>query len=81
MWLDHSIPPQKLIKMHRGQKINHFPGMYHLAKKNFLCHNMNKMYNVFPEEYNFSPQTWTLPAGLPDLKAYFVSLRPQSEDE
>ena len=45
--------------------------MYHLAKKNFLCHNMNKMYNVFPEEYNFSPQTWTLPAGLPDLKAYF----------
>lgn len=40
-----------------GQKINHFPGMYTLARKNNLAQNLNLMQKYFPDEYNFFPET------------------------
>ena len=36
MWCDGFVPPEKLSKMKQYQKINHFPGMYNIARKNLL---------------------------------------------
>jgi len=47
--------------MEHHQKINHFPGMYALSRKNLLAKNLMKMRKKSPEEYNYFPLTWTLP--------------------
>ena len=53
------------------QRINHFPGMYALARKDHLARNLNRMQRVLPDEYNFFPQTWLLPAEYGDFKKQF----------
>jgi tubulin polyglutamylase TTLL6/13 len=47
--------------MHLFQKINHFPGIHVIARKNLLGHNLTNMGKKFPDEYNFFPMTWMLP--------------------
>lgn len=69
-WTDSAIPPEKLARMKPYQKINHFPGMYTLARKNNLARNLGRMRKVRPEDFDFFPMTWTLPAELAELKAY-----------
>jgi tubulin polyglutamylase TTLL6/13 len=44
--------------------------MYALARKNFLARNLTKLRKVFPEDYDFYPQTWVLPSEFADLKTY-----------
>jgi tubulin polyglutamylase TTLL6/13 len=53
------------------QKINHFPGMYSLARKNHLGRNLMKMAKQFPDSYKFFPKTWLLPAEFGDFKSQF----------
>lgn len=60
-WTDFSIDPDILIKMHLFQKINHFPGIHVIARKNLLGQNLTSMSRKFPNEYNFFPMTWMLP--------------------
>ena len=71
-WTDNAVQPEKLAKMKPYQKINHFPGMYGLARKNYLARNLTKLRRVFPEELNFFPVTWVLPAEYAELKSYAV---------
>lgn len=59
------------MKMKPYQRINHFPGMYAIARKNLLARNLMKMQAKFPQEYNFFPKTWTLPAEMLDFKSQF----------
>ena len=44
------------------QRINHFPGMGEICRKDNLSRNFKMMRRVRPAEYNFSPQSWLLPA-------------------
>lgn len=44
------------------QKINHFPGMNEICRKDSLARNMNRMLKLFPKDYNIFPRTWCLPA-------------------
>lgn len=44
------------------QKVNHFPGMIELCRKDLLARNLNRMLRLFPKEYNIFPRTWCLPA-------------------
>ena len=67
-WQDGAVAPDKFSKMQLFQKINHFPGMSTLAKKNNLAENLNLMQKVCPDDYNFFPETWVLPKDLFDLK-------------
>lgn len=53
------------------QRINHFPGMYGIARKNLLARNLMKMKNNHQVEYNFFPETWVLPAEMGSFKAQF----------
>ncbi|XP_037318794.2 tubulin polyglutamylase ttll6 [Pungitius pungitius] len=52
------------------QKINHFPGMSEICRKDLLARNMNRMLKLFPRDYNIFPRTWCLPADYSDLQAF-----------
>lgn len=69
-WTDGVVQPERLSQMKPFQKINHFPGMYSLARKNYLAKNLNKMRKNFPDEYDFFPRSWLIPAELSDLRSY-----------
>ena len=68
-WTDNAVPSEKLSKMRIYQKINHFPGMHGICKKNYLAWNLNKMLKIYPNEYNFYPRTWVLPGDYADFKS------------
>ena len=44
------------------QKINHFPGMSEICRKDLLARNMNRLWKQFPKDYAIFPKTWCLPA-------------------
>jgi tubulin polyglutamylase TTLL6/13 len=69
-WTDSAVPTEKLTKMKPYQKINHFPGMHGICKKNYLAWNLNKMLKIYPNEYNFFPRTWVLPGDYSDFKIH-----------
>ena len=72
-WTDAAVQPEKLSRMKLYQKINHFPGMYTLARKNYLAKNLNRLRKVFPKDFNFFPKTWLIPAEYSDLASHFNS--------
>jgi tubulin polyglutamylase TTLL6/13 len=50
------------------QKINHFPGMNEICRKNFLARNVTKFAKMFPKEFHFFPKTYILPNEWSDFK-------------
>jgi tubulin polyglutamylase TTLL6/13 len=71
LWTDEGVPVDRLYKMKPFQRINHFPGMYTLARKDHLARNLNKMQKRFETDYKFFPQTWLLPAEFGDFRKQF----------
>ncbi|CAM4710344.1 unnamed protein product [Leuciscus chuanchicus] len=69
-WTDCSVSLDRVMDMKRYQKINHFPGMNEICRKDLLARNMNRMLKLFPKEYNIFPRTWCLPADYSDFQAY-----------
>lgn len=69
LWTDNAVQPETLSKMQPFQKINHFPGMYSLARKTNLARNLMRMRKAFPDDYKFFPQTWLLPSESADFKS------------
>ncbi|KAI7792587.1 tubulin polyglutamylase ttll6 [Triplophysa rosa] len=69
-WTDCSVSLDRVMDMKRYQKINHFPGMNEICRKDLLARNMNRMLKLFPKEYNILPRTWCLPADYSDFLAY-----------
>ena len=61
IWHDGGVSSEKLSKLRDYQRINHFPGMYILAHKNYLAMNIHKMMRIFDKEYKIAPATWLLP--------------------
>ncbi|XP_051162102.1 tubulin polyglutamylase TTLL13-like isoform X2 [Leptopilina boulardi] len=69
-WTDLSISIERAKEMKRFQKVNHFPGMTELCRKDLLARNLNRMLKLFPQDYNFFPKTWCFPADLGEAIAY-----------
>ncbi|CAG9327501.1 ttll-11_9 [Blepharisma stoltei] len=69
-WTDSAVEPDKLARMKLYQKINHFPGMYALARKNHLAKNLNRLRKSLPKDFKFFPRTWLVPAEFSDLRQY-----------
>ena len=61
LWADNAIPSSLYSRMKPFQKVNHFPGMSALSRKNNLARNLAKLHKIFPKEYNFTPRTWLFP--------------------
>ncbi len=60
-WIDTSVSIERVMRMKKFQKINHFPGMAEISRKDFLAKNLTRMQKMFPEDYNFFPATFTMP--------------------
>ncbi|XP_024866412.2 LOW QUALITY PROTEIN: tubulin polyglutamylase ttll6 [Kryptolebias marmoratus] len=69
-WTDCSVSLDRVRDMKRYQKINHFPGMSEICRKDLLARNLNRMLKLFPKDYNVFPRTWCLPADYSDFQVY-----------
>ena len=70
-WADTALSTEKYIALKTYQKINHFPGMSCIARKNNLGRNLMRLQKLFPDDYNFFPQTWLLPIDFLEFKNQF----------
>lgn len=66
LWTDSIMGVDTCRLMKRFQKINHFPGMFEICRKDLLARNMNRMLKLFPNDYQIFPKTWHLPADYGD---------------
>jgi len=64
LWSNHP-PPELLRSMKPNQKTNHFPGSWHLGRKDQLWRNISRMHRRFGRSYNITPQGYILPKGSP----------------
>ncbi|KAK1117906.1 hypothetical protein K0M31_015577 [Melipona bicolor] len=69
-WTDLSVSVERAKDMKRYQKVNHFPGMTEICRKDLLARNLNRMLKLFPKDYNFFPKTWCFPADHGEAIAY-----------
>ncbi|CAK9825756.1 Tubulin polyglutamylase ttll6 [Anthophora retusa] len=69
-WTDLSVSVERAKDMKRYQKVNHFPGMTEICRKDLLARNLNRMLKLFPRDYSFFPKTWCFPADHGEAIAY-----------
>lgn len=70
MWTDLCMPQERFVRCGHHQKMNHFPAMYHICRKNLLAKNLKKMERFFPNEFKIFPKTWVLPHEAVELRNY-----------
>lgn len=70
-WIDVANIQERFAKVQSWQRVNHFPGMPHIARKTRMAQNLDKMRRAFPLEYNFYPRTWVLPNDFADFRTQF----------
>ena len=73
-WTDREIEPNALFRMHLHQRINHFPEIYNLAHKNLLGLNLMAMKHHHPNEFDFFPETWTIPMQFSQFRHHYENL-------
>ncbi|BES98991.1 tubulin-tyrosine ligase activity [Nesidiocoris tenuis] len=69
-WTDVFPSLERCRLLKRYQRINHFPGMLEICRKDALARNLKQMLKLFPKEYNFFPKTWCLPEDSVDMYEY-----------
>lgn len=47
-WIDVANIQERFAKVQRWQRVNHFPGMPHIARKTRMAQNLDKMRRSFP---------------------------------
>ena len=70
-WADTGVSNEMLYRMKKYQKINHYPSMYCLARKNNLAKNLMRMKREFSKEFSFFPPTWLLPCEWNEFQSQF----------
>lgn len=70
-WHDLTITPDFLTKLHPWQKVNMFPGILCITRKNHLARNLGRLQKCYPEEFEFYPKTWVLPSESLDLRNFY----------
>ncbi|XP_060737710.1 tubulin polyglutamylase TTLL7 [Tachysurus vachellii] len=75
IWNDSAVQHEKIAELRNYQRINHFPGMGEICRKDCLARNMSKMIKSQPQEYSFIPKTWIFPAEYTQFQNYVKELR------
>uniref|UniRef100_A0A8C0FGF4 Tubulin tyrosine ligase like 7 n=1 Tax=Bubo bubo TaxID=30461 RepID=A0A8C0FGF4_BUBBB len=75
IWSDSAVQQDKIAELRNYQRINHFPGMGEICRKDFLARNMTKMIKSQPQEYSFIPRTWIFPAEYTQFQNYVKELK------
>lgn len=73
MWNDAAVNQNLLGALRCHQKLNHFPGIFAIARKNFLAIHLKKMQKKFETDYDFFPETFCLPAERGQLRTFVES--------
>eukprot|EP00887_Chlorella_sp_A99_P003580 scaffold7.g3580.t1 len=71
-WTDTSSGTERLIRVRRPQKLNHFPGMLEIARKKGLARSLGHMQRLFPQHYDFHPPTFLLPEQQEEFETALV---------
>ena len=69
-WTDMSVASERIMRLHKYQRINHFPGMYQICRKGDLARSIHRMARHFGRAFNFIPRTWVLPESYSLFKAH-----------
>ncbi|KAA0707991.1 Tubulin polyglutamylase TTLL7 [Triplophysa tibetana] len=75
IWNDSAVQHEKIAELRNYQRINHFPGMGEICRKDCLARNMAKMIKSQPQEYSFIPKTWIFPAEYTQFQNYVKELK------
>lgn len=75
-WTDLSVSHERVRDLGPLQKLNHFPDMTSICHKASSAEILKRMRRFFPREYQFFPQSWTLPRDL-GLLHKFLSAPPE----
>eukprot|EP00116_Pleurobrachia_bachei_P011144 sb/3471406/ len=78
-WSDSTITSDRCAELKPFQRINHFPGMGEIARKDSLARNLGKMQRCFSEDYDFFPRTWSLPADYSSLMNHYHDLKKRGK--
>uniref|UniRef100_A0A4W5JTM8 Tubulin tyrosine ligase-like family, member 7 n=1 Tax=Hucho hucho TaxID=62062 RepID=A0A4W5JTM8_9TELE len=73
IWSDSAVQHEKIADLRNYQRINHFPGMGEICRKD--CLHYTKMIKSQPQEYSFIPKTWIFPAEYTQFQNYVKELR------
>ncbi|MBN3289630.1 TTLL7 polyglutamylase, partial [Polypterus senegalus] len=81
IWNDSAVQHEKIAELRNYQRINHFPGMGEICRKDCLARNMAKMIKIQPQEYSFIPKTWIFPAEYTQFQNYVKELRKKRKQK
>ena len=73
IWIDTAVTPEFVARMKGYQRVSQFPGILALANKAKMSRKLKKMRKLFPDEYDFFPQTFVLPSEFSDFRKAFYS--------
>jgi tubulin polyglutamylase TTLL6/13 len=73
IWQDSALNPMALTLLSPYQRINHFPGMYAISRKDYLARHLKAMEQLHKSEFEFFPETWVLPHEHTSLKTHMAS--------
>ncbi|XP_033737297.1 tubulin polyglutamylase TTLL7-like isoform X4 [Pecten maximus] len=78
-WNDCFVATDRISEMKSFQRINHFPGMGEITRKDCLARNMAKVQKQLADDFSFAPKTWILPADHSLLLNYAKDLRAKKK--
>ncbi|XP_019631297.1 PREDICTED: tubulin polyglutamylase TTLL7-like isoform X2 [Branchiostoma belcheri] len=81
IWSDSFVQNERIAELKSYQRLNHFPGMGEICRKDCLARNISKMNRKRPEEYNFTPRTWIFPAEYSTFQTYTKELRKRKKQK
>ncbi|XP_063414069.1 tubulin polyglutamylase TTLL7-like isoform X2 [Mytilus trossulus] len=81
IWNDSFVSAERINELKPFQRINHFPGMGEITRKDCLARNMLKVSKEFPEEYGFIPKSWILPSDYSQLVNYSKDLKSKKKSK
>jgi tubulin polyglutamylase TTLL5 len=70
LWSGVTIKPHQLAELNAFQKVNRFPNMHEITRKDKLCRNLFRMREMHgARHFDFIPSTYVLPAEYDSLLA------------
>ena len=71
-WYERAITVGEVRHLNEHQRVNMIPGMHEMAREASLARALNRLRTLYPDEFAFYPQTWTLPAQLGEFRQHCV---------
>ncbi|KAF0694747.1 Aste57867_14423 [Aphanomyces stellatus] len=71
-WSDRGELLKDARRLNAFQKVNHFPSMEDICRKDFLANNLNAMRKLLPDDFDFFPRSFLMPSERMDLQQYMA---------